>query len=290
MRGVTETFGAITFVNALPTGVGAAAAVRIPVRVDATFVDDRERASATVSVVRGSLTPLVDRSARAALRRYADARARVRLDIDSEVPEAQGLKSSSAVSTAIIGAVAKAAGSRPGPTEIAGLSADVCQEVGLSATGAFDDAFASVAGTAAVTNNTVRRVLRPLEIPDGLSVVLWNPGGTHPPSPSARERFRSRADEGQGAVDAILSGDPFEAMRRNTELVERAMGYRYRELRERLDAAGAIASGVSGLGPTLAIVAPIDVAERVQDALPPTHAFRRTVSFCGFPVPARGGP
>ncbi|MGI0067992.1 MAG: hypothetical protein ACREB9_06210, partial [Thermoplasmata archaeon] len=137
-------------------------------------------------------------------------------------------------------------------------------------------------------DNTVRKVLRRLELPEGLAVVLWNPGGTHAPSPSARERFRARAQEGQGVVDVILSGDPFEAMRRNTVLVERAMGYHYHKLREKLEGAGAIASGVSGLGPTLAIVAPKDSAERVRSALPTAGSFLRTVSFRG-PIDPRGG-
>ncbi len=287
MRGLAETFGAITLVNALPTGIGAAAAIDLPVRVGATLTP---AAPGRVRVARGTSTPLVERSAGAAAERYLGEPADVLLEIDSEVPFGQGLKSSSAVSSAVIGAIANAAGSRPTPEEVAHLSADVSQTIGLSATGAFDDAFASITGGAAVTNNPVRKVLRRLELPDGLDVVLWNPGGMHPPSPSARARFAAVSEEGQAVVDAILSGDPFEAMRRNTVLVERAMGYRYRDLRETLEAAGAIASGVSGLGPTLAIVVPDDACERVRSLLPSAGNYLRTASFRRARTTSGAGP
>ncbi len=278
MHGVAQTYGAITFVNALPTGVGAAAAIQLSVHVRATLDPGT---AGTVHVVRGTSTPLVERSALAAAQRYLDAPTSVRLEVDSEVPVAQGLKSSSAVSSAVIGAVAQAAGSRPDPREVARLSADVCQQIGVSATGAFDDAFASVAGGAAVTDNTVRNVLRRLEVPAGLTVVLWSPGTPHAPSPLAHARFRTLAREGQSVVDAILSGNPFEAMRRNTLLVEQAMGYRYGDLREAAEAAGAIASGVSGLGPTLAVVAPEEVSGRVRSSLLSAGGSLRTVPFQG---------
>ena len=76
-----------------------------------------------------------------------------------------------------------------------------------------------------------------------------------------------------------MDGDWVKAMRLNTELVERAMGYSYRDLRDRLKDRGAIASGVSGVGPTLAAIAPTARLPVLIEALPEDDADRRSVAF-----------
>jgi shikimate kinase len=73
-------------------------------------------------------------------------------------------------------------------------------------------------------------------------------------------------------------------MRLNTELVERTMGYSYRTLRNKLEQRGAIASGVSGLGPTLAAIAPTSHLSRLAGQLPDDGAERKLVSFVAAPT------
>ena len=75
-------------------------------------------------------------------------------------------------------------------------------------------------------------------------------------------------------------------MELNTELVERVMGYRYRRLRDRMHERGAVASGVSGVGPTLAAIAPRSKLSKVMSALPADGGRRLLVPFADF---ARGG-
>ena len=75
------------------------------------------------------------------------------IEIVSDIPVAMGLKSSSAVSSAGLLAVARASGATRPPLEIAKLSAQVSRETGVSATGAFDDALAGLASGVVVTNN-----------------------------------------------------------------------------------------------------------------------------------------
>ncbi len=278
MRGVGQAFGAITFVNALPTGIGAAAAVGLTARAVATLEPREGAPSRRIEIAEVHRTPLVEASARRGLEAFPPKeRSTLSIELDSMIPPARGLKSSSAVSGAVLAAVAHAGGGQPDAIELAGWSAEVSQEIGLSATGAFDDAFASIAGGCVLTDNRTRQVLKRPALPSGLAVVLWIPEGTHAPSVAWRERFHARESEGQAAVDAAISGDLFEAMRRNTALVEDVMGYRYRNLRGSLEDAGAIVSGVSGLGPTLAVLVPQDAIRPVLDSLPTDGAEVRTV-------------
>ena len=84
---------------------------------------------------------------------------------------------------------------------------------------------------------------------------------------------------GEQAARAALDGNWPRAMQLNSELVERTMGYSYRPLRERLLREGAIACGVSGLGPTLAAVAPTAKLAHLLAELPQDRADRRPISF-----------
>jgi shikimate kinase len=278
MHGVGQAFGAITFVNALPTGIGVAAAIGLQVRAVATLEHREGVASRRLEIAEAQRTPLVEASTRRALELFPPKEpSGVSLELDSAIPQGRGLKSSSAVSGAVLAAVAHASGGQPDSHELARWSADLSQEIGLSATGAFDDAFAAIAGGCAITDNRTRQVLQRPTLATDLEVILWIPEGTHLPSVAWRDRFLAREDEGQSAVDAAVSGDLFEAMRRNTALVEDVMGYRYRDLRESLEDAGAIVSGVSGLGPTLAVLVPQGGARPVLDSLPRDRAEVRTV-------------
>ena len=137
-----------------------------------------------------------------------------------------------------------------------------------------------------MTDNQERSVLRRDSIPKDWRVVLYIPSAEHAPSPHYLDRFRSQRDLAADAEAAARRGDFLAAMRENTQLVERIVGYRYAELRERLVAAGALATGVSGMGPALATITEASVAERVLDVLPVDDGTRRVASFV---APASGG-
>jgi shikimate kinase len=280
MRGVGRATGAITFVNALATGIGSAAAVTLPVEAEVELVPIRATRSARIALDPECDTPLARATLLAALQRLSrDEELDARLHIRSRVPVARGLKSSSAVSDAILRAVSNALHRPLSSVEIARISADVAQESGLSATGAFDDALAAVHGGIVVTENHSREVLRVAAPDPALQVVLWVPRSRHLPSSRWAAEFRARSGEGRAAVDAALRGRYDAAMERNTELVERVVGYEYRPLREELRRRGARASGVSGMGPTLAVLVEGARMGAVTQALPRDNADVLRVDF-----------
>jgi shikimate kinase len=280
MNGTARTSAAITITNALPTGVGCAAGIELRTEARVSLTADGSGPSPALEIPRESRTPVVEESLRVGLSRYFSQPGVVaRLSLRSEIPIARGLKSSSAVSTAILLAVARAAGQRPPLLEIARQSAEVGRRAGVSATGALDDALAGLEPGFVVTDNGRGEVLRRSDIDPGWGVVLYIPPQSHPPSPNLLSAFSSDRPAGELAARAAMGGDWATAMRLNTELVERTMGYSYGEIRDRLRTRGAFASGVSGLGPTLAAIAPAGRLPDLLRALPSDSATRLTVRF-----------
>ena len=286
MRGTGRSSGAITIVNALFTGVGAAAAVSLPVEAEVALSERPRGDVGRLSIPPEAATALARETVLEGLRRYAPDRTfDASLALRSAIPAARGLKSSSAVATAILAATSRAVGRAPDPTEVARAAADVGQRVGLSATGAFDDAFVSIAGGAVVTDNPGRKVLRRLDLDPSQRVLLWIPVAAHRPSPEWAETFARHAAEGRAAADLARRGEALRALERNTELVERVMAYsEYRAMREELRRQGATGSGVSGMGPTLAVLAPAERLTRLRGVLPPGNAQVMTVEL----VPPQG--
>ena len=280
MKGAARTFGAITITNALPAGIGCAAGIALPVDVEVTLRPGRSGKGPRITGVDGSGSPVVDESVRAGLARYHPGPGVVTsVSLRSEIPAARGLKSSSAVSTALILAVARASGVEPPPLEVARLAADVGRRAGISATGALDDALAGLEPGFVVTDNRQDAVLRRASIDPTWGVLLYIPPEAHPPSPRLVGAFSHERGAAERAGQAALNGDWTKAMRINTELVERTMGYSYRSIRERLERRGAIASGVSGLGPTLAVIAPTARLPQLAELLPKDGAEHRRVPF-----------
>jgi shikimate kinase len=77
-------------------------------------------------------------------------------------------------------------------------------------------------------------------------------------------------------------------MRANTELVEAVIGYDYSALRRELARRGAVSSGVSGMGPSIAAIGPTSTLRELVDAMPESPGVRRSVSFSKA-TPVAGG-
>ncbi len=268
MIGRGRAWGAISVVNALPTGIGGAAAVSL--RMEATVEcvpggsegrEFRLDAASDTPLVRACLSTSFERVNR-------DWSGSVALRLTSEIPPGRGLKSSSAVGVAVARAIGSAFGRTPSAEEAANLSAEAGIRAGRSATGAFDDALASAAGGIVLTDNPHRRILAYDEVPSDWRALLWVPDRSHAPAPTWLDAFRSRIEDARAIVDAARSRRFAEAIERNGELVESVLGYSYGPLRSQLRKRGAIASGVSGLGPALAVVARSEDRARIRPALP----------------------
>jgi shikimate kinase len=283
VRGVSRSSAALTVVNALPTGTGCA--IGFGRFVTATANLEPDRTAAFDCTPTESATPLVRASVAAALARFGRGGAvHTTLQLQSEVPVARGLKSSSAVSTATIRAVARALGDEPNPLTVARIAAEVGRSVGVSASGALDDALASLRPGFVITDNRTDSLIGEGKADPAWSAVVYVPPGQHPPSPSVRERFEAEAPAAHLAVSDVLAGRFLNAMEKNTELVERVMGYEYSALRVDLARAGALASSVSGLGPALVALVPSEHQTEALNCLPrPGERFVARLTSGGTP-------
>jgi shikimate kinase len=266
MRGIGRASSAVTVLNALSTGVGCAIGIRR--FVQATVEPLPEDPGRIEVAPQPSRTNLVDAAAQAAIRRYSPKPVGARIVLRSDIPAGQGLKSSSAVASAIVFATARAMGVEPAPEEVARLSAEVGRSSGVSATGAFDDALAGLVTGFVLTDNRADRTLSVRPSDPAWVAVVGIPGGTHARAPMLRDPFEAERDSGRMAETAAREGRWMEAITENGRLVERVLGYRYEPTRERLLTAGALAVGVSGLGPAFWAIAPRDSSRAVLHAMP----------------------
>ncbi|HEV2316714.1 MAG TPA: shikimate kinase [Thermoplasmata archaeon] len=269
MRGVGRAGSAVTIVNALLGGNGCAVGIDLGCRAAVEIRPTPPGEVRRVTIEPHADTPLVRHSLGAAMRwvrSLGDHDAT--LTLVSDIPAGVGLKSSSAVSCAIFEAVAGGLGLRPDPEEIARRSAELTRAMGLSATGAFDDALAASAGGMVLTDNRSDVVVGRGELDADTAVILWIPEGRHPPSSQMAARFAGHAPDGAKAFAAAQSGRYFEAFESNARTVERLLGLPYARLRTKLAAQGSLAVGVTGLGPALAAFAPGARADAVAAQLP----------------------
>lgn len=287
MHGVGRATAALTVVNALPTGIGCALGIDLATTVEVELRGDDGGSLPRIDIPDENRTPLVEVALRTALSRYVARRPRsVEMRVRSQIPMARGLKSSSAVASAIVRAVARAAGVEAPPLEVARLSAEAGRESGVSATGAFDDALAGLTPGFCLTNNRDGTLLDAFDAGVGWEAAVLIPPGSHRPSPAWSAEFAAVAPAGAQIVDVARRRDYWTAMDANSALVERVMGYEYSALRAELRSEGALGAGVSGLGPALAAVAPSTRIPRLLEILSRAPGDRLRVAVAGASSPS----
>jgi len=185
--------------------------------------------------------------------------------VKSEVPPAGGLKSSSAVANAATLALFERCGMRPSPYYALKLSVEAAKRAGVTVTGAFDDAAASMLGGLVITDNKemVVEERRPLE---GLRAIVLPRGGRGLSYGEVAERLRLLKREFLKVYEMLKAGDLYGAMTLNGFLVAGALGYPQGPVLDALRA-GALAASVSGNGPSYVALADRDKVEDVYEAL-----------------------
>lgn len=186
--------------------------------------------------------------------------------IDSEIPISRGLKSSSAVANAVVQASARALGLDLDPRDILQTGVDAAIEAGVTITGAFDDACASLYGGICVTDNRDRRILALDRFPKDLLAVVQIPRRLIRKSDLKRVDFTGIRPAVEAAFHLALRGDYFRAIEANSAAYAPVLGIDETPA-HRARAAGALAAGITGTGPAILAFAKRDRAERVREAM-----------------------
>lgn len=232
--GEAKAYGAGTVVNALATGKGAAFAISLITKLkvelggkDVTFILNGEEKRSEV--------------AERVLRSFGSGGV---VEVESEIPQGSGLGSSSAFMNALITACLKARGERLNARRILTANSRISLEMGISYTGAFDDASASLLGGLVVTDNLAMRILKWEELRSSCLILLpeWERGEVN-----LRE-IRRNPEPAETAIKEVLAGSIRQAMLLNSLHYCRVLGYTFQpvEIAARYD----VSAGLSGNGPT----------------------------------------
>ena len=261
MRGRAAALGAGTVLNALSTGVGSAFA--IDVETTATVeLDDSERVTGTIAEDSGADTGLIERCVELAIENYTDADVSGgTVRTESDVPMAAGLKSSSAAANATVLATADAVGADPEPLEACRLGVRAAREAGVTVTGAFDDASASMLGGVTVTDNREDELLARDEA--AWDVLVWTPDERAYSADADTERCANVAPMAELVADLALEGRYAEAMTVNGLAFSAALGFSADPAVEAMPHAAGVS--LSGTGPSVVAVGEGDALDRVRD-------------------------
>jgi shikimate kinase len=264
MSGEAIAHGAVTIVNALATGKGAAFGIDLWTKAKVSLThdpvievrildDDQEK------------TLLAEKCVRAVFNRFGVQGLGAKVETKSNIPIARGLKSSSVAGNAIVLATLAALRTQLNHSEILNLVVDASLEANVSVTGAFDDAAASLYGNVVVTDNLNRKTLRTFPIGD-YCVLLLVPPEKEYTADIDRGRIKTVAKHVETAYNQALEGDYWNAMTLNGLIYSHVLRLPADVIIESLEA-GALAAGISGKGPAYAFVTQQQFRNPVQNVL-----------------------
>ena len=259
MIGIGVSYGAISVINAIPCGIGSTIGVDLCTKVLFEPCDGPVR----VEIVRGQ-DHLDDTLVRTCVRRVLerigkDPSISYRLRIESDIPPSRGLKSSSSVCNATIGAVLDYYDVRMDTMEMIRLGVECAVECKVTITGAFDDACGCHLGGLVVTDNAERSLIARKELPK-YDVLIFIPEKRITKDKVDVAKYREHREEFEQLAHSVEE-DPLGVMYRNGKAVAGIIGMDDSLVNEAM-AAGALAAGVSGTGPAVAaIFAPGTAAE-----------------------------
>ncbi|GGP18904.1 shikimate kinase [Thermocladium modestius] len=237
---MARAYGGVSIVNAVPAGVGSVMAVDLAVDVRAWECPRSEARSMDDEYV----------LALAEEARKALGLGPLCVEVRSSIPPGSGLKSNSAVATALMLEASRLAGNRWGRLEAAVAAARATLALGRSITGALDDATAAALGGITFTDNLSMRLVRRDEAPS-VAVVIYVP---RIPKRVDVNRLRLLRAYHESLFELAMRGMYWTAMLMNGLAIDAALGYGLAPIAWAALSMGAVAAGITGNGPALAAV------------------------------------
>ena len=245
MIGRAACRGAATIVNAIATGKGAAFGISL--ETDAVIEIEEGKGE---FVLRDSAEnpELVSRCVKAVVSKTLMKDIKGEANVRSDIPVSRGLKSSSAVSNAVVLATARALGANMGDMDILLTGIEESIKAGVTITGAFDDASACFLGGVVVTNNRSFTILNRGNLDPDLDVLIHVPDKRITKSSLKEVDFSSIRDRVDHAIDLALKGEYLKAMEVNSRAYAKILDVS-EDIAELARKKGALAAGISGTGP-----------------------------------------
>jgi len=234
--------GAGTIINAIATWKGAAFGIDLHTSAEVRL-NDTDKISGTIK--EGGDPELIERCVRLVFERF-DHTGGADVVTTSEVPIASGLKSSSAAANATILATLDALGESMEPLDAARLGVQAALDAGVTITGAFDDAAASMLGGVVITDNMSNTLISRDKMES--EVIIYAPD---------KKAFSSQTDVGRSrligpwidvAHELTQLGEYEKAMTLNGFLYCSALGFSVEPMMMALEV-GITGVSLSGTGP-----------------------------------------
>lgn len=263
MKKTVRSPGSATIINAISTGCGSAFGIKLYVTAEAEIKSSGVKCTSELPVNPKLMEICVDK----VLKHY-DVDTGVRIKTNSTLPMASGLSSSSATSNAVIMAtahlIAEEFGLKPmNDMKMLNMGIDASLEAGVTITGAFDDASASFFGGMTITNNLERKIIKQAEMKKQ-NILIYMPDRKSLTAQSDVNRMKLLSPWVKQAFQQALHGQIYEALTLNGILYCAALGFDPKIALDALDS-GAIASGLSGTGPSFVAVVDDKSKERIQE-------------------------
>lgn len=263
MKKTVKSPGSATIINAISTGNGSAFGINLHVIAEASL-----KSSAIKCTSKRLVDPLLMELCVDKVLKYHGLEQGIRIKTDSTLPVASGLSSSSATSNAVVLATSRLLEEefelKPmSDMEILNLAIDASMEAGVTITGAFDDATASYFGGLTITNNLKREIIYRGKM-ENQNILIYMPDKQSLTALSDVNRMKLLAPWVDMAFKQTLRGQIYKALTLNGILYCAALGYDANIALDALDA-GAIASGLSGTGPSFVAIVNELHLEKVQE-------------------------
>ena len=165
--------GAISIVNAIATGKGATLGISLKTEV---AIEESPGSGIILETKNQNISSrLINKVIEKIVTKKELEKTKLRISLQSEIPTGYGLKSSSAISSAVALACSKLFKPKWNDSQILLAGVDASIETGVSITGAYDDACGCYYGGFSVTDNYKRKLIRSKKGPKNLAAIIFIP-------------------------------------------------------------------------------------------------------------------
>ncbi len=240
--------GAVSLVSAIATKKGAT--LGISLTVEATVGTSPGKGIIIQSKNKTLSSRLINKTVEKILTKKELEQNKITVSLESEIPTGYGLKSSSAISSAVALACAKIF--KPDLTDqqilLAGVDASI--ESKVSITGAYDDACSCYFGGFNVTDNSKKKIIRSEKIPTNLIAVILVPYNR---KRGNVKNLKTLSSVFLNAWKLAKNANYWEAMIINGLATSTILNSDPKIITDLLEK-GAIAASISGNGPAIAAI------------------------------------
>ena len=262
-KGHGKASGAGTIINAIATYKGSAFGIELWTHAEVELGNDFRGIAGEIELNgdTSSDTSLIERCVELVLNRF-DLPLRAHVKTRSEIPLGSGLKSSSAAANAVVVATLAAIDEELNALDAIRIGVEAALDTGVSITGAFDDACASLLGGVVITDNKKRELIKRVEKDSEVNIFV-----PHKKAFSADtdvKRSRLIAPWVNIAYELALQERFEDAMTLNGFLYCAALGFDPAPMLKALEC-GVKGVSLSGTGPSFVAFVDTEKAVRVRE-------------------------